>query len=86
MHECHVEPGLFGKVEDEGTAGLSIGEPIELSLITCDGELGVDSAALGEQHPLAEGEHLHREADVDRELEQQCLIAWARRSVTVLPS
>jgi hypothetical protein len=34
-------------------------------------ELWVDSAAFGEQQAVAKGEGLHREADVDGELEQR---------------
>ena len=38
---------------------------------------GVDAAALGEQQPSLKASSLHREADVDRELEQQPLAVVA---------
>ena len=44
---------------------------------TSQGEFPVDAAALGEQHPLAEGEHLDGQADVDGQLEQQRVLVVA---------
>ena len=38
---------------------------------------GLDAAALGQQQPFAEGQRLDREADVDRQLEQQALAVLA---------
>ena len=73
VHQLDIEPCLLGQVEDEGGAACSIGDPIAVPVIASSGQLRVDAAALGQQHPLAEGEHLCGEADVDGQLEQQAL-------------
>jgi hypothetical protein len=73
VRELDVEPGLGGQVEDERSAAVQEGRPDRASGHHLDRQLARDAAALGEQHALAEGEHLRGEADVDCELEPKAL-------------
>ena len=62
---------LSGSSRSSAARACSIGEPMALCVITSESDVSVDPALFGEQHAFAECEHLHREADVDRQLEQQ---------------
>ena len=66
-----------GRSRTSGARAFSIGEPIGLSVITSTASFAVDPGAFGQQQALGEGEHLHGEADVDRELEHQALAVLA---------
>ena len=73
VHQSDVEPRLVGGVKDERDAefehrrtDLAVGHHL-------GGEVGVDALSFGQQQSLRERERLHREADVDRELEHEPL-------------
>ena len=55
---------------------FSIGEAMRFEE-RLDGDLPVDSVLLGEQQALAEGDHLHLQAQVDGDLHQQGLAVRA---------
>jgi hypothetical protein len=69
----HVEPRLVGQVEQERYSRLQPRRPDCAVGHDLGRELGRDSPTLCEQRALGEGEHLHREAQVDRQLEHEPL-------------
>jgi hypothetical protein len=73
LDEPQGEPGLCGRVEDEGHTCLQHGGADSTARHHVEGESPVDTGPVGEQQTLGEREHLHDEADVDRELEHQPL-------------
>ena len=73
VHQLHVEPRGLRQVEQEGDARLEHRRADRALAHDPRGESGIDAAALGQQQPFAEGQRLDREADVDRQLEQQAL-------------
>ena len=75
VHQLHVEPGLAGLVEHQRYAGLEHRRADRAFGHDLGGAVGIDPVTFGEQQPLGEGEHLYREADVDRELEHESLAA-----------
>ena len=73
MHEADVEPRLFGEIENERGARLQH-RGADRALGHHPGRDGrVDSGAGRQEQAFGVGEHLHGEADVDRELEGESL-------------
>jgi hypothetical protein len=81
LHQRHVEPSLLRQIKDKWSARLQHRRPDGALRHHGGGERGVDPGARGQQHTLGEREHLHGEADVDRELEHKPLpvVADVRR-------
>jgi hypothetical protein len=77
LHHRDVEPGLLGEVEQQRDARLEHRRADRSRHHYLGRELRLDPVALGEEQPLAECEDLHREADVDGELEHQPLAVGA---------
>src|SRR5919106_2862258 len=72
-HEAHVEPGVLGEIEHEWGASLQHRRADRAAGHHLEGELAVDPVALRHQESLGEREHLHGQADVDRQLQDQTL-------------
>src|SRR3954463_14857354 len=73
LHQPQREPGVVRQIEDERSARLQHGGADRAVRHDPQCQRAVDPRAGGEQQAFGQGEHLHGQADVDRELEHEPL-------------
>jgi len=68
LHHVHVEPGLLRHLEHERPAILHHGRGDDAVQQNFHGGLAWDAAFFGQQHALAERQHLHGQAQIGGDL------------------
>jgi hypothetical protein len=85
LHHGHIEPGVVGQLAQQCRAGLQHGGADGAVRHYLESDASVDPALFGEQHTFAECVRLHREADVDGQVEQQGVAGVADALVRLVP-